>query len=230
MAGIYSRKIYDQCYNTEFIDQQVNPCKYRTLNEFAENKLPCHAINGPRTNKIRSTGELGKIDNVNDFTNYINNNNGFRTEIESQLYNLDIPDSRCITMNTLEEKNQRINDHIKKLNVDVKYNECNLKHDETYSLLNDNQEQKLDNNNYNYTRLNHPVNNLRSVFINRFNFPIIDPQEFIYNGYNGSSVLVEDNNNINQNGNERYGQNTQLRAKDSIYKPKLPKFSILLNE
>jgi hypothetical protein len=226
MAGIYSRKLYDECYNTEFINQQVNPCRYRTLDEFAENKLPCNAINGPRTNKIRGTGELGKIDDVNNFTNYINSNNGFRTEIESQLYNLDIPDSRCITMNTLEEKNQRINDYIKKLNVDVKYNECNQKQDETYSLL---EEQKLDNNNYNYTRLNHPVNNLRSVFINRFNFPIIDPQEFIYNGYDGSAVLVE-NDNINQNGNERFGQNTQLRAKDSIYKPKLPKFSILLNE
>ena len=226
MAGIYSRKLYDECYNTEFINQQVNPCRYRTLDEFAENKLPCNAINGPRTNKIRGTGELGKIDDVNNFTNYINSNNGFRTEIESQLYNLDIPDSRCITMNTLEEKTQRINEYIKKLNVDVKYNDCNQKQDESYSLL---EEQKLDNNNYNYTRLNHPVNNLRSVFINRFDFPIIDPQEFIYNGYDGSSELVE-NNNINQNGNERFGQNTQLRAKDSIYKPKLPKFSILLNE
>ena len=56
MAGIYARKMYDDCYNIEFIDQQVNPCKYRTLNEFAENKLPCFSNNGPRSNKPRGTG------------------------------------------------------------------------------------------------------------------------------------------------------------------------------
>ena len=36
MASYFSRKIYDNCYNIEFIDQQVNPCKYRTYEPLLE--------------------------------------------------------------------------------------------------------------------------------------------------------------------------------------------------
>ena len=201
MAGIYSRKIYDDCYNTEFIDQQVNPCKYRTLNDYAENSNSCHAYNGPRTNKVRATGELGDIIN-----------NKYRVELESQLFNLDIPNSKCISMNTLEEKNKRLNNYSKDLNI--KFSNC----EEINNL----------GNNNNYTRLNNPVNSLRSVFINRYDFPIIEPKEFVYYGYNGNSNITSNKNF--QHNNERFGENTQLRIKDNISKPQLPKFSVLLNQ
>jgi hypothetical protein len=179
MSGHYSRKIYDNCYSLEFIDQQVNPCKYRTYEPYAENNEKCHALNGPRANKQRATGELG------DPTI------GFRTEIESQLYNLDVPDSRCITLQTMREKNERLANVAK--SQKVKYSDCNSKQDFTY------------------TRLNLPVNDLRSVYINRYEYPIIDPKEFVYYGAT----------NTEQVNNQRWGVNTQLAAKDKVSKPNM---------
>jgi hypothetical protein len=179
MSGHYSKKIYDNCYSIEFIDQQVNPCKYRTYEPYAENKEKCHALNGPRSNKSRGTGELG------------NTNIGFRTEIESQLLNLDIPDSRCITMKTMKDKNERLEKVAKSQKVN--YTECDSKQDTFYS------------------RLDIPVNDFRSIYINRFEYPIIDPKEFTYYG----------SSNTDQVDNQRWGVNTQLVAKDKINKPNM---------
>lgn len=184
MSGYNSRKIYDNCYSFEFIDQQVNPCKYRTFNGFGENSNKCHALNGPRSNKARSTGELGNSEHAN------------RVDIESQLFNLDIPDSRCITLNTLMEKNERLS---KYMNKQIKYSECDKKQD------------------IQYTRLDKPVNDLRSVYINRFEYPIVDPLEYVYYG----------SSNTNQVGNQRWGVNTQLEAKDKIMKPNMNPTSLL---
>jgi hypothetical protein len=179
MSGHYSRKIYDNCYSLEFIDQQVNPCKYRTYEPYAENKEKCHALNGPRSNKTRATGELG------------NTNIGFRTELESQLYNLDVPDSRCITMRTMKEKNERLAKVAQSQKVN--YSDCDSKQDTIYS------------------RLDMPVNDFRSVYINRFGYPIIDPKEFVYYG-TPKTEQVE---------NQRWGVNTQLAAKDKVAKPNM---------
>jgi hypothetical protein len=179
MSGHYSRKIYDNCYSLEFIDQQVNPCKYRTYEPYAENKEKCHALNGPRSNKTRATGELG------------NTNIGFRTELESQLYNLDVPDSRCITMRTMKEKNERLAKVSQSQKVN--YYDCDSKQDTIYS------------------RLDMPVNDFRSVYINRFGYPIIDPKEFVYYG-TPKTEQVE---------NQRWGVNTQLAAKDKVAKPNM---------
>ena len=179
MSGHYSRKIYDNCYSLEFIDQQVNPCKYRTYEPYAENNEKCHALNGPRANKQRATGELGDP------------NIGFRTEIESQLYNLDVPDSRCITLQTMKEKNERLANVAKSQKVN--YSDCTSKQDFTYS------------------RLNLPVNDLRSVYINRYGYPIIDPKEYVYYG----------TANTEQVNNQRWGVNTQLAAKDKVSGPNM---------
>jgi hypothetical protein len=185
MAGNFSRKIYDNCYNIEFIDQQVNPCKYRTLDEFAENNIKCNSLNGPRANKTRGTGELG------------NNNIVYRTDIESQLYNLDVPDSRCITLNTMKEKNQRLKKQVETMKIN--YSECNKGQDFIYS------------------RLDIPVNEFRSIYINRYGYPIIDPKEFVYYG----------SNNTEQVGNQRFGVNTQIAEKDKILKPNMNPVSTL---
>ena len=179
MSGHYSRKIYDNCYSLEFIDQQVNPCKYRTYEPYAENNEKCHALNGPRANKQRSTGELGDA------------NVGFRTEIESQLYNLDVPDSRCITLQTMREKNERLANIAKTQKVN--YSDCSTKQDIGYS------------------RLDIPVSDFRSVYINRYGYPIIDPREFVYYG----------TTNTEQVNNQRWGVNTQLAAKDKVNKPNM---------
>lgn len=185
MASHFSRKIYDNCYNIEFIDQQVNPCKYQIYEPYAENKKKCHALNGPRTNKIRATGELGDT------------NIGFRTEIESQLYNLDVPDSRCMKPNTIIEKNERLAKIANSLKVN--YSECGKTQDTLYS------------------RLDIPVNDYRSVYINRFSYPIIDPKEFVYYG----------TPNTDQVDSQRWGVNTQLQAKDKISRPNMNPLSSL---
>jgi hypothetical protein len=179
MSGYNTRKIYDNCYTIEFIDQQVNPAKYRTLEEFAEVKGKCHSLNGPRANKARSTGELGVTSQA------------YRTDIESQLFNLDVPDSRCITLNTMREKDERLK-RIASSNK-VNYSTCNKTQDFTYS------------------RLEIPVNDFRSVEINRYGFPIIDPKEFVYYG----------TPNTDQVNNQRFGVNTQLQAKDKVIKPNM---------
>ena len=138
MSGYNARKIYDNCYSLEFIDQQVNPGKYNTYEPYGNNKDKCNALNGPRANKARSTGELG------------NSTFAHRTDIESQLFNLDVPDSRCITLQTMREKNERLS---KIANSDkVKYTECGKKQD------------------YSYSRLNIPVSDFRSIYIISFNF------------------------------------------------------------
>jgi hypothetical protein len=179
MSGHFGRKIYDNCYTLEFIDQQVNPCKYRVSEQYAENDVKCQTLNGPRANKSRATGELG------------NTNIGFRTDIESQLYNLDVPDSRCITLNTMNEKNERLARVSKALKVN--YSDCKTNQD------------------FEYSRLNIPVNNFRSVYINRFEYPIVDPREYVYYGAQ----------NTEQVNNQRFGVNTQLQAKDKVSKPNL---------
>jgi len=177
MSGIFARKIYDECYNIEFINQQVNPSKYRTYQPFGENTKKCNALNGPRANKARSTGELGNTDIV------------YRTNLESQLQNLDVPDSRCITLQTMQDKNDRLAKIAKSKTVN--YSICTSEQDTLYS------------------RLDIPVNNYRSIYINRYDFPIIDPKEFVYYGYEKSNEQI---------GNQRFGVNTQLAAKDKVYK------------
>lgn len=177
MSGYNSRKIYDECYNYEFINQQVNPCKYNLLPSFGENISKCTALNGPRANKNRSTGELG------------DSNYSYRTDIESQLFNLDVPDSRCITANTIKDKNERLNKLIKETKVN-------------YLLCDKNQDTM-------YSRLDIPVNDYRSININRYEYPIVDPKEYVYYGVP----------NTKQINNERFGVNTQLEAKDKINKP-----------
>ena len=71
-----------------------------------------------------------------------------------------------------------------------------------------------------YSRLDIPVNNYRSIYINRFEYPIIDPKEFVYYGYGLSNEQID---------NQRFGVNTQLAAKDKIYKQNMKPKSKLIN-
>lgn len=187
MSGYNARKPYDECYEKEFINQQVNPCKYQLDGTYAENNSKCHALNGPRSNMPRGTGELGNTDSI------------YRTDIESQLYNLDIPDSKCITFKTMKEKNERLAKIVKSKTIE-------------YSLCN-----KIEDTNY--TRYDNPVSNIRSVYINRYDFPIINPKEFVYYGITGTDQI----------NNNRFGIDSQLAAKDAISAPNMKPFSLLLN-
>lgn len=189
MSGYFGRKLYDDCYQNEFINQQVNPCKYKTDALFGESVNKCHVLNGPRANRNRSTGELGS------------NSIETRISIESMLHNLDIPDSKCMKPNTIRDKNERLAKIAQNLTTTT--TDCN------------------DKQNHSYTRLNSNANDLRSVYINRYGFPIIDPTEFVYHGHA----------QYGQDGNNRFGTNTRLEAKNKISGPiQKPKTSVLLNQ
>ena len=174
MSGIFTKQKYDNCYTDEFYVQEVNPGRYRIDKNFAESEYKCSSTFGPRQNSRNANSET-PAGNLHE-----------RKDIENYLLNLDIPDSRCMNLNTLLEKNQRL------------YNLTKNKKCEVESC-----EKILD---FNYTRLDEPVLNLRSVYINRFGYPIVDPMSTLYYGMEGTE----------QCGNSRFGVNTQLAAKDSL--------------
>jgi hypothetical protein len=176
MSGIFARPHFDNCYTDEFINQQTNPGNYRLFNLYGENVNKCYSEFGPSTNMKRSTGEIP----TGDISK--------RVEFEGYLLNLDVPNSKCIDINTMKAKNKRLNDIF-------------LKESYTRPLCDD----KL---NYNYSRNEISTNEFRSVYINRFNFPIVEPQDNIYYGINGTDQI----------GSNRSGVNTKLQLKDSIRK------------
>lgn len=175
MVGIFNKKIYDEKYNEEFIKQQTKPGLYVLDKNYTESNNKCVSNFGPRQNKNRSNTEIP----YNDIK--------VRSEIENYLHNLDIPDSRCISLHSLEEKNKRLEEFIKK-NKPKKNIECSTFLDEIYS------------------RLDKPVLDSRSKNFNRYEFPIINPS---YTTYYGISNTEQINNN-------RFGVNSRLQAKDLL--------------
>jgi hypothetical protein len=105
-------------------------------------------------------------------------------DIESHLKNLDLPDSRCLEGRTMIEKNAYANSLSK-----------NIKSSGVCTKL-------LDVGN---TRLENPVSDVKMMVQTRFDFPIQDPREWIYYGFNGSEQV--DSN--------RFGINTRLQAKNT---------------
>lgn len=107
-------------------------------------------------------------------------------DIESSLKGLDVPLSRCFDKNTLFDKEKRLKqvyDNLPKKQV----KQCN-------TFLDDN-----------YTRLN-PQNNINELSYNRYDFPIIDPREYVFNGF-------ADNNTI---GNNRHGMSSRIELKNQL--------------
>lgn len=172
MSGIFTKNRYDNCYDVEFIEQQLNPGKWVLDKDQAENNSKCFSLNGPRANSRRGNGEIPTGDA------------SYRHGVENFLLNLDIPNSKCIRVNSLQEKARRLNEFTKDHTFEMK--ECS----------------EIQTNNH--TRLDSDILANRSLYVNRFGFPIIDPSLWVYNGMNDT----------NQLGNERFGINTQLKAKD----------------
>ncbi len=96
MSGIFSRKIYDDCYQSNRLNQGVAPGLYK-VDSTQINNASCIAANG--MNNLRSVwygpNEVGNITALSD--------------IESHLKNLDLPDSRCVEGRTVAEKNAYAN-------------------------------------------------------------------------------------------------------------------------
>jgi len=96
MSGIFSRKIYDDCYQSNRLNQGTAPGLYK-VDSAQVNNASCVAANG--MNNLRSIwygpNEVQNITALSD--------------IESHLKNLDLPDSRCLEGKTVSEKNAYAN-------------------------------------------------------------------------------------------------------------------------
>lgn len=81
-----------------------------------------------------------------------------RVEVESLLSNRGYPLTRCMNERTLFEKNTKLNGLVRTKGV----NDC---------------EQFLDMDN---SRLDNPASNLRGIWIDRWEWPMINPYEFVF--------------------------------------------------
>ena len=92
MSGVSSRKIYDQCYQSNRINQETASGSYK-VDSSQIKQAACVGANGVNNYKGFWYG-LNEINNINVLS-----------DVESHLKNLDIPDSRCLEGRTLIEKN-----------------------------------------------------------------------------------------------------------------------------
>jgi hypothetical protein len=92
MSGISSRKIYDDCYQNNRLNQGTAPGSYKVNPTQVQNSL-CLAANGMNNSHGMWYGPEEQI-NIKSLS-----------DIESHLKNLDLPDSRCLEGRTMVEKN-----------------------------------------------------------------------------------------------------------------------------
>lgn len=96
MSGIFSRKIYDDCYQSNRLNQGIAPGSYKVNSTQIQNQS-CIASNGMSNSRGMWYGP-----NESSFVTSL-------SDIESHLKNLDLPDSRCVEGRTVAEKNAYAN-------------------------------------------------------------------------------------------------------------------------
>lgn len=170
MSGIFSRKIYDDCYQSNWTSQKTGAGSYK-VNPTQVAQSACIGANGVNNYKGFWYG-ANEVKNIN-----------ILSDVESHLKNLDIPDSRCLEGRTLIEKNM----NAKKIlggfaNVT---STCNRQLESTNS------------------RLDSAVSDVKMMVQTRYDYPIVDPRAYVYNGINDE-----------QSGSNRFGVNSRLQAKD----------------
>ena len=172
MSSYFSRSRYDNYFTVEDANISVKPGEI-TLNTIQEPTFKCKSNNGPRNTRVRNSTEL-------DF-NYLS-----VIELENTLLGLNLPTSRNINENDLNNRENRISTFY---NTNNKRNipEC-----DTF----------LD---FNYTRLNNS-SNINELSYNRYEYPIINPIEYVYNGFDIG----------NTTGNNRQGTSTRIEVKDKL--------------
>jgi hypothetical protein len=138
-------------------------------------------------NNIKCHSLFGPRQNNNRSNSEVNLYNfSDRKEIENYLKNLDMSYSRTTNMRTLDEKNNKLNELLKNKQINT-FNQC---------------DNLLDNNN---TRLNNDILDLKSININRYEYPIVNPLNQVFNGIS----------NTEQINNNRNGLNSRLEAKNN---------------
>jgi hypothetical protein len=176
----FSRIQYDNCAYAEKINNSQKPMYYKLFKGQAENCESCVSSDGPRNTRTYNNSEIRTVKRNTQL------DMGNMTDIDSLLSNRGYPHARCMTNRTLEEKDKKLKD----FDLNPVVTECSktLRPDDT--------------------RLSNPNDNLRGIFINRWENPIIDPSAWVY--------MWEP-----EKGNIQIGRNTKLAVKDT-YKPRIP--------
>ena len=174
MAGIFSRKVYDDCFIDEKTAMSVGGLYYRVFPDYGENPGKCLSNNGPRSSH-RGPVTGGDLN--------------FRTGVENYLHNLDIPDSRCLSVRNLADKEARLQSYLKENAAAITQAKiCGSDID------------------ISYTRQEANNADVRTFAVNRLHFPLFSNEEQVFYGIK----------NTEQIGSDRNGVNTRLRLKDEL--------------
>lgn len=144
MSGIFSRKIYDQCYQNNRLNQGTASGSYKVNTTQTQNTL-CLAANGMNNSHGMWYGPEEQL-NINALS-----------DIESHLKNLDLPDSRCLEGRTMVEKNVYANNLSKNMKSNKVMCSRSLEPGNTRLELN-----KLDVKMMNQSRFDFPIQDPRS--------------------------------------------------------------------
>jgi hypothetical protein len=189
MSGISTRKIYDECFQSNRIEQETGAGTYKV--HIAQIEQPdCIGLNGINTYRgfWNAPNEVKNIEVLSD--------------IESHLRMLDLPDNKCIDGRTLIERN----------NIAEKLSQKKVN---TTTFCSRTLEPS-------FSRLNNVVSDVKSMAQTRFDYPIIDPKEYVYMGFNMGTGKE-------QLGSNRFGINSRLEAKNTnptVYQNKIKNINV----
>jgi len=144
-----------------------------------------HLSHDPHPHKacLLPTGIMQTKDNI--FNPHRKSHIGTMIDLESHLMNLDESDDRCGDK-TIAQKNKRAN--------------------AIYGKKSEPNSQMCNNDlRANYSRMENPAQDIRSMTFDRFDFPVTDPQAEVFFGFAGTNTV----------GDMRFGLDTRLDARDS---------------
>lgn len=208
MTGYYSRSLYDKCNNEESLTISAGPGNW-TLSTAQQNDQLCFSGNGPRNTRTGNSSVLPI-----EYPNAI--------DIESALKGLDIPLSRCMSSNTLQERDASMNKMYNDAKKRIAGQNCNDKV-VAFPLLKTSANNFLD---MNHTRLEEPSRIAEKSF-NRYGFPIIDPNEWIFHGFTGQQFNSTTEGNVRDGRSTRYDDKAELEKKNKEMRMNAGKFQKL---
>jgi hypothetical protein len=128
-------------------------------------------------------------------------------EIESSLRGLDVPLTRCMNTRTLVERDQTLNKN---------YTDAKKRTTSVCSSFLD----------LNYTRLEEP-SRLTEKAYNRYDFPIIDPKEWVFNGFSNGQFATSTDGSSRDGRSTRFDSKAELERKNKEMRQNAGKFTTL---
>jgi hypothetical protein len=194
MSGLFTKSLYDECNNRESLNISTGPGKW-SLNTSQQSDAMCFSQNGPRNTRTGNSSVLPI-----EYPNAV--------DIESALKGLDVPLSRCMSANSLQERDATMN---------KMYNEAKKRN------AGQNCNNFLD---MGYTRLEEPARITEKSF-NRYGFPIINPNEWTFNGFNAQQFNSSTEGNVRDGRSTRYDTKAELEKQNREMRTNAGKFQKL---